>query len=47
MDKLRVRRMRNAWEKKSQPVLIFVIVGTRFAAQAQGVWDLGPVSPIQ
>ena len=24
-----------------------VIVRTRFAAQAQDVWDLGPVSPVQ
>ena len=23
------------------------IVGTRFVAQAQGVWDLGSVSPVQ
>ena len=25
----------------------FTPVGTRFATQAQGVWDLGPVSLVQ
>ena len=25
----------------------FTPVGTHFATQAQGVWDLGPVSPVQ
>ena len=28
-------------------IIIIIIVRTRFADQAQGVWDLGPVSPIQ
>ena len=28
-------------------MIIIIIVGTRFADQVQGVWNLGPVSPIQ
>ena len=28
-------------------IMDMIIVGTRFAAQAQNVWDLAPVSPIQ
>ena len=26
---------------------IYIYVGTRFAAQAQNVWNLDPVSPVQ
>ena len=36
----------NSWNKIQQNNKL-IIVGSRFAAQTQDVWDLGPVSPVQ
>ena len=38
--------MSNYWEYLVLNIVIHV-VGTRFSAQAQNVWDIGPVNPVQ
>ena len=35
------------FKKKKKKDTFMTSVGTRFATQAQNVWDLDPVSPVQ